>query len=186
MAAPRKDQVRNRQRLVAAARQAFVELGPEVSLETVARRAGVGTTTLYRHFPSKEEMVEAVLDELIQPVQENAERAEQVADPHEAFRFVFAQGCTMPEEDVLAFARLAAASARAERYANALVVRVVRGVTERLREAGGLRPDLTAEDIAMFVRMADAADSREHRIKATEILLAGITRVAPHEAREAP
>jgi AcrR family transcriptional regulator len=57
---PRADGARNRQRLIDAAKAAFAELGVGVSLEEIARRAGVGIGTLYRHFPSREAVVEAV------------------------------------------------------------------------------------------------------------------------------
>jgi len=173
---PRKDLVRNRERVVSAAVRLFVESGPEASMETVARGAELGTTTLYRHFPTRDDLVEAVLDELIRPVHSAAELAEQIDDPHEAFRQLFTQSCAMPDQDVTVFARLATTSPRVERYANMLVVEVVRQATERLRAAGGLRPGLTAEHIAMFVRMAERTESSEQRAVATEVLLAGITR----------
>jgi AcrR family transcriptional regulator len=56
----RADAERNRRRLVDAACRAFVELGPGVPLETIARRAGVGIATLYRHFPDRMSLVRAV------------------------------------------------------------------------------------------------------------------------------
>jgi AcrR family transcriptional regulator len=57
---PRADSARNRQLLMDAAKAAFSEVGLNVSLEEIARRAGVGIGTLYRHFPSREAVVEAV------------------------------------------------------------------------------------------------------------------------------
>jgi len=57
---PRADAQRNRERLVDAAKAAFAEAGAEVSLEEIARRAGVGIGTLYRHFPSRDAIVAAV------------------------------------------------------------------------------------------------------------------------------
>jgi len=57
---PRADGTRNRQSLIDAAKAAFAEAGMNVSLEEIARRAGVGIGTLYRHFPSREAVVEAV------------------------------------------------------------------------------------------------------------------------------
>jgi AcrR family transcriptional regulator len=57
---PRADSARNRQLLIDAAKAGFAEVGLNVSLEEVARRAGVGIGTLYRHFPSREAVVEAV------------------------------------------------------------------------------------------------------------------------------
>lgn len=56
----RADGLRNRRRLVEAAKQAFTRFGPQVSLDTIARRAGVGIGTLYRHFPTREALIEAV------------------------------------------------------------------------------------------------------------------------------
>lgn len=58
--ATRADARRNRQRLLAAARAAFTEHGAEASLDDIARRAGVGPGTLYRHFPTRQALVEAV------------------------------------------------------------------------------------------------------------------------------
>jgi AcrR family transcriptional regulator len=57
---PRADSARNRQLLIDSAKAAFAEAGLNVSLEEIARRAGVGIGTLYRHFPSREAVVEAV------------------------------------------------------------------------------------------------------------------------------
>jgi AcrR family transcriptional regulator len=57
---PRCDSARNRQSLIDAAKTGFADLGLEVSLEEIARRAGVGIGTLYRHFPNREAVVEAV------------------------------------------------------------------------------------------------------------------------------
>jgi AcrR family transcriptional regulator len=57
---PRADSTRNRQLLIDAAKAGFAELGLNVSLEDIARRAGVGIGTLYRNFPSREAIVEAV------------------------------------------------------------------------------------------------------------------------------
>lgn len=61
--ATRADARRNRDLLLAAAREAFAESGTEASLRDVARRAGVGIGTLYRHFPSREAMLEALTGE---------------------------------------------------------------------------------------------------------------------------
>jgi AcrR family transcriptional regulator len=57
---PRADSARNRQLLIDAAKAAFTDSGLQVSLEEIARRAGVGIGTLYRHFPSREAVVESV------------------------------------------------------------------------------------------------------------------------------
>jgi AcrR family transcriptional regulator len=184
MRAPRRYQVRNRQRLVTAAREAFTEHGPEVSLEKIAQRAGVGPTTLYRHFPAKDDLIEAVFGDLAQAVRENADRAMRIENPHEAFRVVFTQSCDMSERDLAIFVNLAGASRRADEHARRLIIGLVGPAATRLREAGGLRPDITVADIAAFIRMAVTADNRESRAKAMQILLAGVTRPGgPHCVR---
>ena len=70
----RADALRNYEALVAAAREAFAE-GGEVSLEDVARRAGVGVGTVYRRFPSREALLESLLSDLLQVYLDEAEQA---------------------------------------------------------------------------------------------------------------
>lgn len=61
----RADAVRNADRLLHAAREVFAEAGPDASLEEIARRAGVGIRTLYRHFPTRADLVRAVLSQSV-------------------------------------------------------------------------------------------------------------------------
>src|SRR3954469_5211967 len=75
----RADARRNYERIVATARAAFAELGPDVPLDTVARRAGVGPGTLYRHFPTRDALVEAVYRT---DIAELAARAAELAGRH--------------------------------------------------------------------------------------------------------
>src|SRR5437867_2707 len=73
----RADAVRNRERLVAAAIAAFTENGADASLDDIARRAGVGPGTLYRHFPTRQALQEAAY---LEGVQSLAARAQALAD----------------------------------------------------------------------------------------------------------
>jgi AcrR family transcriptional regulator len=57
----RADATRNRERIVAAAQEAFIEFGPDVPLDEIARRAGIGNATLYRHFPDRRDLVRSVV-----------------------------------------------------------------------------------------------------------------------------
>lgn len=57
----RADATRNRERIVAAAQEAFIEFGPDVPLDEIARRAGIGNATLYRHFPDRRELTHSVV-----------------------------------------------------------------------------------------------------------------------------
>jgi AcrR family transcriptional regulator len=167
---------RNRQRLVTAAREAFQEQGPAASLEEIARRARVGPTTLYRHFPDKDDLVVAVLDDLFAEADHAADSSEEASDALEAFQSVFTDTCDLTDAETETFLRLAAMSPRAKSHAQRLITDLVEPFTTRLREAGGLHPGITADDIAMFIRMTVAADDHAGRVKAVQVLLAGLTR----------
>lgn len=87
-AAPRMraDASRNRERIVAAAREAFVEYGAEVTLDQIARRAGVGNATMYRHFADRAELNRQVVLEVLDRVVDLAESAPADPDPFQALR----------------------------------------------------------------------------------------------------
>ncbi|WP_433186547.1 TetR/AcrR family transcriptional regulator [Actinoallomurus sp. CA-150999] len=80
----RADARRNQERIVAAAREAFAEAGPEASLNEIARRAGVGPGTLYRHFPTRQALLGAVLQDRIRTLCGHAERLIAADAPYEA------------------------------------------------------------------------------------------------------
>ncbi|MET7615955.1 TetR/AcrR family transcriptional regulator [Streptomyces sp. NPDC005408] len=84
---PRADALRNRERIVTAARETFVEFGPDVPLDEIARRAGVGNATLYRHFPDRDTLIhEVVLSVLSRTTQRAQEAAAEETDAFEALR----------------------------------------------------------------------------------------------------
>ena len=83
---PRADALRNRDLLLEAAKSVFSAGGPEASLEAVARTAGVGIGTLYRHFPTREALFEAVYRHEVQQLADLAERLKKERRPIEALR----------------------------------------------------------------------------------------------------
>lgn len=148
-ARPRADALRNRERIVAAARETFVESGAEAALDEIARRAGVGNATLYRHFPDRAALVHEVVVCVMARVTESAERAAaEEVDPfagvrrfaHEAADERIGALCPMlsgtfdPDEPGIAAAR--------DRMEGA-----VRGLFERAQAAGRLRPDVAVGDL---------------------------------------
>lgn len=70
---PRADAARNRERILDAARAAFAARGPDASLDEIAKAAGVGAGTLYRHFPTRDALVQAVFVEGIEALQQQAD-----------------------------------------------------------------------------------------------------------------
>jgi AcrR family transcriptional regulator len=83
---PRADARRNRDGLLEAAKAAFAEVGAEASLDEIARRAGVGIGTLYRHFPTRDAIVEAVYRREVQQLADAAPRLIESMAPAEALR----------------------------------------------------------------------------------------------------
>ena len=81
----RVDAARNRQRVLAAAAEVFAERGLDVSLDEVAHAAGVGVGTLYRRFPNKEALVEALFEDKVQNMVVLAHEAEAFEDPWAGF-----------------------------------------------------------------------------------------------------
>src|SRR5246500_1970899 len=83
---PRADAVRNRERVLEAAKSVFSAGGPDASLEAVAKRAGVGIGTLYRHFPTREALFEAVYRREVEQLGELSEQLRSEPQPVEALR----------------------------------------------------------------------------------------------------
>jgi AcrR family transcriptional regulator len=81
----RADAVRNRTRILQAAQDAFTEEGKLVPLDEIARRAGVGAGTVYRHFPTKEALFEAVFSSRVENLAARARAMVSDADPEQAF-----------------------------------------------------------------------------------------------------
>ena len=81
----RRDAAANRAKILAAARTAFDEDGVDVGVEVIAQRAGVGVGTLYRRFPTKELLIEAVVSEVLEAVLSAAESALELGSPADGF-----------------------------------------------------------------------------------------------------
>ncbi|MEU3274662.1 helix-turn-helix domain-containing protein [Saccharomonospora sp. NPDC006951] len=86
---PRADAVRNRTKVLAAADEVFAELGTDASTDEVARRAGVGIGTVFRHFPTKEALLASVFQERLRQVGNEAAAMATSDDPAEAFHELF-------------------------------------------------------------------------------------------------
>ncbi len=97
----RQDAARNRRHLVAAARRVFGHDGLDSGVEAVAREAGVGTGTLYRHFPSKDELIAALLEDLSDEVLASARTALAHQDGSGIWEFMQATGAIQAESQGL-------------------------------------------------------------------------------------
>jgi AcrR family transcriptional regulator len=151
---PRADAVRNRERIIEAARAMAVEHGAEVSIDEVARRAGVGNATVYRHFHDRPALIREAIRSVMDRTAVRAEEALGLSGPFDAL-CVFAHGAV--EDRAGAMCGLLSAKAdEAEREhpdlraARTRLEAGVEALLDRAREAGELRPDIGSGDL-MFV-----------------------------------
>jgi AcrR family transcriptional regulator len=148
----RRDAQENRDRIVAAARAAFAAKGIEVPVEEIARRAAVGMGTLYRHFPAKEDLVDAVLEDAFAAFIAAAEHALAEEDAWRGFRGFLEQVFALHAEN-RGLKDIIATRAHGRARANAMRRRMrplLRRLTERAQEEGSLRADFTPEDMPLL------------------------------------
>ena len=158
----RADAARNRERVLRAAREAFAESGYGVPLDEIAARAGVGPGTVYRHFPAKEALFEAVVTARIADLVSDARARGDAADPGEAFFGFLAR---IAEEAAakrdLPDAISIAGSLREDLFA-ALDLLLRRAQQAGAVRAGFSTPDLIVLLKGMFASLADSADPGLH------------------------
>ena len=147
---PRSDAVRNRERLLEAAADIFRAGGPDASLDAVAKRAGVGIGTLYRHFPTREALFEAVYRREVDQLSELAERLAREAAPVDALRrWLHANVRLIATKKGMAAALALAAHRPAELHAYSMdrLAKAVGSLLDRAAKAGEIRTDITPEDL---------------------------------------
>jgi AcrR family transcriptional regulator len=147
---PRADAVRNRERVLKAAKIVFSAGGAEASLEAVARRAGVGIGTLYRHFPTREALFEAVYRREVDQLGELAEQLKNDAAPVEALRRWLRSNVEFVATKKGMSAALAIAvqgSSELSVYSFARLTQAVGALLDRAVAAGEIRSDIGPEDL---------------------------------------
>ena len=145
----RQDAQRNRELILAAAREEFREHGLDVSLEEIARRAGVGIGTLYRRFPTRDGLIEAVFEDHVDSFLALAQEAMLIEDPWLAFSSFIEQLCERQAADsgLKDLLCMHLSGETLLKQARARVGTVFSKLLERAQSAGVLRPDVTTADI---------------------------------------
>jgi AcrR family transcriptional regulator len=149
----RRDAERNRQRILKAAWEVFNDRGLEVSLDDVARHAGVGVGTVYRRFRTKEELVEALFVSRIDSIAALAEAAAEAPDPWSGLVSFMEQMAAMLAGDVGLRHMLMFATYGRDRvsYARQRNAPLVGRLLERAQAAGQVRSDLAPTDIPFII-----------------------------------
>ena len=155
----RKDAERNRQKILAAAGEVFTERGLQATLDDVARQAGVGVGTVYRRFPDKEALVEALFTERLDTLVGYAEQGLAEPDPWTGLVFLLEHAATVIAGDrglrqILMFATYG--RDRVDQARQRLLP-VVLKLVQRAQEAGQVRADLRPTDVPLIEFMLSMA-----------------------------
>ena len=151
---PRADSVRNRERVLEAAKAVFADGGPDGSLEAVARSAGVGIGTLYRHFPTRQALFEAVYRREVEQLVALSEQLAADEPPLEALRrWLHANVEFVATKKGMSTALAVAIHAGSDLTAYSMdrLGGAVAPLLQRAKAAGAIRPDITPEDLLRTV-----------------------------------
>jgi AcrR family transcriptional regulator len=178
---PRADAQRNRDGLLEAAKAAFAEVGPEASLEEIARRADVGIGTLYRHFPTRDAIVEAVYRREVQQLADAAPRLADSLPPAEALRAwmrVFIDYIAAKKVIAPALKSLVGANSTLYADSGARINGAIGLLVERARASGDIRPDADSADLLRaligFAYVNSAPDWEASALRLIDLLIDGL------------
>ena len=145
---PRVDSIRNRERLLDAAAKVFGSGTWQASLEAVARQAGVGIGTLYRHFPTREALFEAVYRHEVDQLFELAEKLARSGEPVEALRkWLHANVRLVATKKGMAQALQLVAHSDLAAYSLERLTRAIGLLLDRGARSGDIRSDVSPEDL---------------------------------------
>jgi AcrR family transcriptional regulator len=148
----RADAERNRQRLLAAAKDLFATRGLDVTLDEVARHAGVGTGTAYRRFPNKDALIDALMVDRIGELAEIARECLEEPDPWRGLTRYFERALALQAAD-RGLKDVLFSSGRGRERSNQARQRIAPVVTKlvrRAQEAGAVRSDIAVSDVPLI------------------------------------
>jgi len=182
----RADARRNRERIVAAAREVFAEYGGLAQIDEIARRAGCGVGTVYRHFPNKDALIGELLRLKFEELADRAAHWDAVGgDPWDAFEAFVRESAGRMAGDVTQQRMMWESSPEAFEHAlpaQQRLTEIAGRIIDRARDAGQIREDFTVADMptvmcslgsAMLMQSRPGGERHEWR-RLLEIVLAGI------------
>jgi AcrR family transcriptional regulator len=177
---PRTDALRNRERILEVAKEAFTRQGASASLEEIAKRAGVGTGTLYRHFPTRDELIEGVYRNEVEKLAAAAARFAETMSPLEALRawmlllvdYIAAKHIIAP-----ALNTISGGPSRLHEGSRSVIQGAIYELVKRAKRSGDLRRDLDAYDLLRALigvsHVGSGADWQQSARRLVDILIAG-------------
>jgi AcrR family transcriptional regulator len=177
---PRTDALRNRERILEIAKAAFTRQGANASLDEIAKQAGVGAGTLYRHFPSRDELIEGVYRNEVEKLAAAAARFAETMSPLEALRawmlllvdYIAAKHIIAP-----ALNSIVGGPSRLYEGSHTTIQGAIDELVKRAKKSGDLRRDLDAFDLLRALigvsHVGSGADWQQSARRLVDILIAG-------------
>lgn len=177
---PRTDALRNRERILEVAKGAFTRYGAEASLDEIAKRAGVGPGTLYRHFATRDALIEAVYRSEVEKLAAAARGFAAAMPPIEALRawlLLFVDYVAAKHIIAPALNSVAGGPSRLYEGSRSLVQGAMEELVKRAKKSGEVRRDVDASDLLRAVIGVSYVDSggdwRHSARRLVDILVAG-------------
>jgi AcrR family transcriptional regulator len=177
---PRADAERNRERILEVAKEAFTRFGADASLDDIAKQAGVGPGTLYRHFPAREELLQAVYRSELEKLAAAEQKFAQTMPPIEALRawlLLFVDGIATKQLIAPALNTLLGDPKKVFEASYAQVHEAIRALVKRAIRSGEIRKDLDPLDLLRALvgvaHVATSPDWQQSAKRLVEILITG-------------
>jgi len=177
---PRTDAQRNRERILEVAREAFTRSGAKTSLDDIAKRAGVGAGTLYRHFPTREELLEAVYRTEVEKLAAAERKFAEAMPPIEALRawlLLFVDAIATKKIIAPALNTLVGGSSKVFEASYAQIREAIRALAKRAIKSGDVRRDLDPVDLLRaligIANVAASPDWQQSARRLVDILITG-------------
>jgi AcrR family transcriptional regulator len=177
---PRTDALRNRERILEVAKEAFTRHGADASLDDIAKQAGVGAGTLYRHFPTRDALIEAVYRSEVEKVAATARGFAAAMPPVEALRawlLLFVDYIAAKHIIAPALNSVAGGPSRLYEGSRSLVQGAIEELVKRAKRSGDVRRDVDASDLLRAVigvsYVGSGGDWQQSARRLVDILMAG-------------
>jgi AcrR family transcriptional regulator len=177
---PRTDALRNRRRILEVAKEAFTRHGASTSLDDIAKQAGVGAGTLYRHFPTRNALIEAVYRSEVEKLATAAHEFAAAMSPVEALRawlLLFVDYVAAKHIIAPALNSVAGGPTKLYEGSRSLVQGAIEELVKRAKKSGDVRRDIDASDLLRAVigvsYVSSGGDWRQSAKRLVEILIAG-------------
>jgi AcrR family transcriptional regulator len=177
---PRADAERNRQRILEIAKKAFTRSGANISLDDLARQAGIGPGTLYRHFPTRDALLEAVYRTEVEKLAAAERELSQAMPPVEALRawmLLFVDYIAAKQIIAPALNTLVGGPSKLFEASGSQIKGAIGALVERAIESGDIRPDLDPLDLLRALigvsNVASVPNWAESARRLVQILIAG-------------